>query len=180
MPAPAAFRPSSISASPRRAPASWLSCIFPRLACRAFQSARCSTSTPPASTPPPRCRQKTPTSSSPSTADIISRDIRDVMVDALSKPFPPWVVSKFLGLGMPLEQVVTLATAAPAKAIGTVPKLGTLQMGAPADLSLVEIVEGPVDFVDTRQNQRKGQRYIKPIQTVKAGRPFGRPYHRLY
>ena len=51
-----------------------------------------------------------------------------------------------------------------------------LQLGAPADLSLVEIVEGPVDFVDTRQNQRKGQRYIRPMQTVKAGRPFGRPY----
>jgi dihydroorotase len=97
-------------------------------------------------------------------------------VNTPGKPFLPWVMSKFLGLGMPLEQVVTLATAAPAQAIGKVPKLGTLQIGAPADLSLVEIVEGPVDFVDTRQNQRKGQRYIKPVQTVKAGRPFGRPY----
>ena len=85
-------------------------------------------------------------------------------------------MSKFLNLGMPLEQVVALATAAPAKAIGRVAKLGTLQIGAPADLSMVEIVEGPVDFVDTRQNTRKGQRWIKPMQTVKAGRPFGRPY----
>src|SRR5216684_3036703 len=110
------------------------------------------------------------------TPDIISSDIHAVSVNTPGKPFLPWVMSKFLDLGMPLEQVVTLATAAPAKAIGKVPKLGTLQIGAPADLSLVEIVEGPVDFVDTRQNQRKGQRYIKPMQTVKAGRPFGRPY----
>jgi dihydroorotase len=110
------------------------------------------------------------------TPDIISSDVHAVSVNTPGKPFLPWVMSKFLGLGMPLEQVVTLATAAPAKAIGKVPKLGTLQIGAPADLSLVEIVEGPVDFVDTRQNQRKGQRYIKPMQTVKAGRPFGRPY----
>jgi dihydroorotase len=108
--------------------------------------------------------------------DTISSDIHAVSVNTPGMPFLPWVMSKFLGLGMPLEQVVTLATTAPAKAIGKVPKLGTLQIGAPADLSLVEIVEGPVDFVDTRQNQRKGQRYIKPMQTVKAGRPFGRPY----
>jgi len=110
------------------------------------------------------------------TPDIISSDIHTYSVNSPGKPFLPWVMSKFLNLGMPLEQVVTLATAAPAKAIGRVPKLGTLQVGAPADLSLVEIVEGPVDFVDTRQNQRKGQRYIKPVQAVKAGRPFGPPY----
>jgi dihydroorotase len=110
------------------------------------------------------------------TPDIISSDIHSVSVNTPGKPFLPWVMSKFLNLGMPFEQVVTLATAAPAKAIDRVPKLGTLQIGAPADLSLVEIVEGPIDFVDTRQNTRKGQRWIKPVQTVKAGRPFGRPY----
>ena len=110
------------------------------------------------------------------TPDIISSDVHSVSVNTPGKPFLPWVMSKFLNLGMPFEQVVTLATAAPAKAIGRVPKLGTLQVGAPADLSLVEIVEGPINFVDTRQNTRKGERWIKPVQTVKAGRPFGRPY----
>ena len=69
-----------------------------------------------------------------------------------------------------------LDPATPAQAINRVPNLGTLQVGAPADLSMVEIVEGPIDFVDTRQNTRKGERWIKPVQTVKAGRPFGRPY----
>jgi dihydroorotase len=114
------------------------------------------------------------------TPDIISSDIHTYSVNSPGKPFLPWVMSKFLNLGMPLEQVVALATAAPAKAIGRVAKLGTLQVGAPADLSMVEIVEGPVDFVDTRQNTRKGQRWIKPMQTVKAGRPFGRPYPALF
>src|SRR4029077_18636777 len=72
------------------------------------------------------------------TPDIISSDVHAVSVNTPGKPFLPWVMSKFLDLGMPLEQVVTLATAAPAKAIGKVPKLGTMQIGAPADLSLVE------------------------------------------
>ncbi|HEX2889065.1 amidohydrolase/deacetylase family metallohydrolase [Vineibacter terrae] len=110
------------------------------------------------------------------TPDIISSDVHAVSVNTPGKPFLPWVMSKFLNLGVPLEHVVAMATINPATAIGRVPRLGTLQVGAPADLSIVEMVEGPVDFVDTRQNQRKGERYIKPVQTVKAGRPFGRPY----
>ena len=63
------------------------------------------------------------------------RDIHSVSVNTPGKPFLPWVMSKFLNLGMSLEQVVTLSTAAPAQAINRVPKLGTLQIGAPADLS---------------------------------------------
>jgi dihydroorotase len=85
------------------------------------------------------------------------------------------MMSKFLNLDLSLDKVVRLATAAPVYAIGLVPSLGTLEVGAPADLSAVEIVEGSVDFVDTRQNERKGQSWIKPVQTVEAGRPFGRP-----
>ncbi len=38
-----------------------------------------------------------------------------------------------------------MATIDPAKVIGKVDKLGTLQVGAPADVSLFEIVEGPVN-----------------------------------
>ena len=33
-----------------------------------------------------------------------------------------------------------------------------------------------MEFVDTRNNLRQGQRYLKPVQVVKAGRPFGRPF----
>jgi dihydroorotase len=40
----------------------------------------------------------------------------------------------------------------------------------------MELVEGPVSFVDTRGNTRQGQHYLEPAQTVRAGRPFGRPY----
>ena len=69
-----------------------------------------------------------------------------------------------------------MATATPAKIIGKLDKLGTLAIGAPADVSVLELVEGSVDFVDTRKNSRKGSRHLKPVATVRAGRPFGRPY----
>jgi dihydroorotase len=33
-----------------------------------------------------------------------------------------------------------------------------------------------VSFVDTRNNKREGKAHLKPVQTVAAGVPFGRPY----
>jgi hypothetical protein len=55
--------------------------------------------------------------------------------------------------------------------------LGTLQVGAPADVSVLELMPGPVSFVDTRNNTRMGQAHLKPVHTVTAGVPFGRPYN---
>src|SRR5438094_572291 len=110
------------------------------------------------------------------TPDTIGSDIHAVSGNTPGMPYLPWVMSKFLNLGFSLEQVVAMATATPAKIIGKPDKLGTLAIGAPADVSILELVEGPVDFVDTRKNSRKGSRHLKPVATVRAGRPFGRPY----
>jgi dihydroorotase len=108
--------------------------------------------------------------------DCISSDIHAYSINSPGMPFLPWVMSKFWNMGFSLEQVVAMATINPAKVIGKVEKLGTLQVGAPADVSLFDILEGPVKFVDTRNNFREGNQYLKPFQTVRAGRPFGRPY----
>jgi dihydroorotase len=105
--------------------------------------------------------------------DNISSDIHAVSGNTPGMPFLPWVMSKFLTLGFTIEQVVAKATVAPAKIIG---KLGTLQVGAPADVSVMEMVEGPVILIDTRGNNRPGQRYLRPTTTVRAGRPYGRPF----
>ncbi len=108
--------------------------------------------------------------------DCISSDIHGYSANSPAKPFMPWVMSKFWNMGFTLEQVVALATLKPAKIIGKPDKLGTLQTGAPADVSIFEIVEGPVQFTDTGKNVRDGNRYLKPVQIIRAGRPFGSPY----
>lgn len=108
--------------------------------------------------------------------DTISSDIHVFSGNTPGMPYLPWVMSKFMGLGFSLEQVVAMATTGPAKIINRAPKLGTLQVGAPADVAVLELVEGPVSFVDTRNNTRDGKAYLKPLQTVAAGVPFGRPY----
>ena len=108
--------------------------------------------------------------------DTISSDIHAFSGNTPGMPYLPWVMSKFLDLGVPLEQVIAMATINPARIIGRVDGLGTLAPGAPADVAVLELVEEPVRFVDTRGHTRDGQRYLKPVHTVRAGRPFGRPY----
>src|SRR5215475_4616424 len=108
--------------------------------------------------------------------DTISSDIHVFSGNSPGMPYLPWVMSKFLGLGFTLEQVVAMATVNPAKVINRIPKLGTLQIGAPGDVAIMELVEGPVSFVDTRNNRREGKAVLKPVQTVTGGIPFGRPY----
>jgi dihydroorotase len=51
-----------------------------------------------------------------------------------------------------------------------------LQVGAPADISMLEVVEGPVEFVDTRNNKRTGKIHVRPAGVVIGGVPHGRPY----
>jgi dihydroorotase len=110
------------------------------------------------------------------TPDTISSDIHVFSGNSPGIPFLPNVMSKFMALGFTLEQVVSMATIAPAKIINRAPKIGTLQIGAPGDVTIMELVEGPVSFVDTRNNKRDGKAFLKPIQTVINGVSFGRPY----
>jgi len=108
--------------------------------------------------------------------DTISSDIHVFSGNTPGMPYLTWVMSKFMGLGFSLEEVVAMATVKPATVINRLPKLGTLQIGAPGDVSIMELVDGPVSFVDTRNNKREGKAYLKPVQTVAGGVPFGRPY----
>jgi len=108
--------------------------------------------------------------------DTISSDIHVFSANSPGQPYVPNVMAKFMALGMSLEQVVTAATAAPAKVINRLPKHGTLQVGAPADATVLEVTNGPVEFVDTRNNKRQGNVALKPTNTVVAGVAFGQPY----
>jgi len=108
--------------------------------------------------------------------DTISSDIHVFSGNSPGMPYLTWVMSKFMAMGFSLEQVVAMATVNAANAIGKLPKLGTLQAGAPGDVTLLEVVNGPVEFVDTRNNKRAGKVALRPTNTVVAGVPFGQPY----
>lgn len=82
-------------------------------------------------------------------------------------------LSKFLHLGMSLEQVIERATANPANVFGFPKGLGTLREGAEADIAILRLAEGDFTFVDAMAAKRRGERMLFPVATVKAGRPYG-------
>ena len=108
--------------------------------------------------------------------DTISSDMHVFSGNTPGMPYLTWVMSKFLNMGFTLEQVVAMATVNASRAIAKDPKLGTLQVGASGDVTILDVVEGPVEFVDTRNNKRQGKVHIKPVQTVSRGIAFGRPF----
>jgi dihydroorotase len=108
--------------------------------------------------------------------DTISSDMHVFSGNSPGMPYLTWVMSKFLNMGFSLEEVVAMATVNAARAIDRIPSLGTLKVGAPGDVTVIEVVEGPVEFVDTRNNKRAGKAWIKPVQTVAGGLTFGRPF----
>jgi dihydroorotase len=108
--------------------------------------------------------------------DVISSDIHVFSANSAGVPYLTNVMSKIMTFGFTLEQVIAMATAAPAKVINRQAKLGTLQLGAPADVSILDVAQGPVTFVDTRNNSRPGNTLIRPLGVVAGGVAYGRPY----
>jgi dihydroorotase len=82
----------------------------------------------------------------------------------------PNVMSKFLMLGMPLDQVVACATVNASHAFGVFRNRGTLRVGAPADVAVLEMRDGAFEFVDNYGNRRTGRQRLFPSATVLAGR----------
>jgi dihydroorotase len=78
-------------------------------------------------------------------------------------------LSKFLHLGLSLDEVVRLATSAPAKAVGREGQFGTLKVGAEADVSVMRLEEGKFKFTDAPGDVRIGDKLLVPVVTLRAG-----------
>ena len=101
--------------------------------------------------------------------DVISSGARARSGNPPAAPLLPRVMSQFLDLGFSLEQVIAMTTSNPARVIGRTPVAGTLALGAPADISILELVEEPIKFVDARKNVREGKRWLRPVQAIRSG-----------
>ena len=82
-------------------------------------------------------------------------------------------LSKFLHLGLTLDQVIERAATNPANTFGFPKGLGTLREGAEADVAVFSMAEGDFEFVDAERAKRLGHRKLVPLATVKAGKIYG-------
>src|SRR3989304_597596 len=116
----------------------------------------------------PRSRRPARAASSSPSPALTSRGAARIVKDL------PTTLSKFLNLGMPLEEVVRAATATPARAIGREGELGTLRPGAAADVAVFDLEEGAFDFEDADGHTLAGRRRLAPYLTIKDGQVWWR------
>lgn len=115
------------------------------------------------------------------STDLHSGSVNHPVVDM------PTTMSKWLEIGMSLEDVVRRSTNRPAEVINEAlparerdPLFGTLQVGAPGDAAVLDLREGDAEFSDSLGYRWHGTQRLVPVHTVLKGRPWGRPYPHPY
>ncbi len=100
--------------------------------------------------------------------DSISTDLHVSSMNAGMKDMLN-VMSKFLALGMSLEDVVARSTWNPAREIHH-EELGHLSVGAPADIAVLRLVKGDFGFLDAAGRRMNGAQKLVGELTIRAGR----------
>ncbi|HEX6013442.1 MAG TPA: hypothetical protein VFY87_16900, partial [Geminicoccaceae bacterium] len=78
-------------------------------------------------------------------------------------------MSKLLGLGMPLPEIVRAVTATPARLLRR-PDLGSLAVGSAGDATVLAVEEGAFEQVDATGARRRFDRCFRLRAVVLAGR----------
>jgi len=97
------------------------------------------------------------------STDLHTGNLNGAVVDFIT------TMSKFLAMGVPLEDVVRRATVNPAGEIRR-PELGTLSVGSAADIAVVELLRGHFGYTDCGKAKMLGDVRLVNRLTVRAGR----------
>ena len=103
--------------------------------------------------------------------DVISSDLSLFSIDGPAYDLPT-VLSRFLGLGMTLAEVIDAATARPARVLGMAGEIGSVSPGAAADVAVLDLLEGEFTYTDGAGQTRAGDRKLAAHLTLRAGEPI--------
>jgi len=98
--------------------------------------------------------------------DSISTDLHTGNYTVLSMT---QVMSKFLAMGVPLNEIIQRSTVNPAREIRR-PELGTLSVGKEADIAVLEELNGKFSYIDCGLARMNGTAKLMARMTVRAGR----------
>ena len=82
------------------------------------------------------------------------------------------MMTRFLAMEFTLDQVVAMSTINPANAIGEGHRLGTLEVGRQADISVLGLEEGDWVVHDVVGGSKRTEKAVVPVLTVKKGQMF--------
>jgi len=101
--------------------------------------------------------------------DVISTDYNTLTMYRHPVISLPYLMSKYLALGMPLVEVLKACTTRPADVIGLTGIIGTLVPQAMADIVILRIVEQESCYYDCHNGLLKGNQLLVPQMTIKDG-----------
>jgi dihydroorotase len=78
------------------------------------------------------------------------------------------LMSKFMAMGLSLQDVIVRTTLNPANAIKR-PDLGNLSPGAVADVAVFSLRQGDFGFMDIRKMRLKGTQKLEAELTIRGG-----------
>jgi dihydroorotase len=79
------------------------------------------------------------------------------------------LMSKFLNLGLPIQDVILRSTWNPAKIINR-PELGNLSVGTDADVAVFSLRKGNFGFIDVGEEKIEGTQKLEAEMTIRAGK----------
>jgi len=100
--------------------------------------------------------------------NVISSDLHTKSMNSGMKDMAN-LMSKFLNIGMSLQDVILRSTWNPAQVIHH-PELGTLGVGSDADVAVFSVRKGNFGFVDTKRTRQKGTQKLEAELTIRAGK----------
>lgn len=100
--------------------------------------------------------------------DVISTDLHTQSMNGGMKDLSN-VISKFLAIGMTLQEAIKRTTVNPANVINR-KELGTLSVGSDADVAVFSVIKGDFGFLDVRNVQIKAKQKLEAELTIRAGK----------
>ena len=97
------------------------------------------------------------------STDLHQFNLRGPVIDL------PTTMSKFLYLGMPLEQIIRATTSVPASAMRLQNRIGMLKTGLQADIVLLKRQQGKFPLVDVENQTRIAAELLVPRSVCKRG-----------
>jgi dihydroorotase len=101
--------------------------------------------------------------------DLISTDIGAQTPQTPNGQLLPWVMTQFLRLGLSVEQIIERVTLTPTRVFKFPEKIGTLEPGVTADVTVIDLQQGNFELIDQQNNKRTARQKFVPVATVHAG-----------
>jgi dihydroorotase len=99
---------------------------------------------------------------------VISTDMASINLSVVQSL--PMLMSKFINMGLSLDQVIEMTTINPARALGEEERRGSLKTGRPADMVVLEMTKGAYVFGDGKGGGTlDGDVILEPRMVFKGG-----------